>query len=69
MSVSNVPAARELLPEVVAMLKKKQGVRLQQELAAEIRVSPQFLSNVLVGVRKPDKNILNYLMLEGAGQL
>ncbi len=50
--------------EVIALLRKRQGRRTQNELAKDIGVSPSYLSDVLLGHRKPAKAIFKYLDLE-----
>ena len=50
--------------EVLKMLRARQGARNQKQLAAEIGVSQQFLSDVFAGKRGPGTRILIYLGLE-----
>ena len=51
---------------VIQMLIKRKGSRTQSELAAEIGIKPQYLSDVLNRRRDPGPAILNFLNLETA---
>lgn len=50
--------------EVTALLIERQGSRTQKDLAEEMGVSAQYLSDVLSGRRGPGQSILAYLGLE-----
>jgi transcriptional regulator with XRE-family HTH domain len=60
----NVPFVKLLTKDqVIALLKKRQGERTQQELAEELGVSQQYLSDVLLGRRDPGPAVLDKLNL------
>lgn len=48
---------------VVLELRDKLAGRTQADLAAEMEITPQYLSDVLSGRRDPGKKILDYLGL------
>ena len=50
--------------EVVAMLKAKQGTKSLRKFAAELIVSPSFLSEVYRGTRNPGPYLAKLLGLE-----
>ena len=52
------------LDEVYAVLKNRQGDGTQKDLADSLRVSPQYLHDVLQGRRLPGKKILGPMGLE-----
>lgn len=49
--------------DIILLLRKRQGTRTQTELAADIGVSKQYLSDVVLGHRDPGPAILEYLGL------
>lgn len=50
--------------DVLNLLQKRQGKRSQKELAIELGVSPQYLSDVLNERKEPGSGILDPLGLE-----
>ena len=50
--------------QVIALLRKRQGLRTAKELAAEIGISQQYLSDVYAGKRTIGPAILEELGLE-----
>ena len=49
--------------DVVKLLRVRQGTRTQEDFAAEIGISYQLLSNVLLKSRAPGAKILRFLNL------
>jgi transcriptional regulator with XRE-family HTH domain len=49
--------------DVIKLLKVRQGTRTQEDFAAEIGISYQLLSNVILGSRSPGNKILKFLKL------
>ena len=49
--------------DVVKLLRVRQGMRTQEDFAAEIGISYQLLSNVLLKSRAPGAKILRFLKL------
>ncbi len=49
---------------IISLLRKKQGDRSAKELAADLGVTPQYLSDVFLGRREPGPAILRGLRLE-----
>jgi len=49
---------------IAAQLREKLEGRTQADLAAEMEITPQYLSDVLSGRRDPGKAILKYLGLK-----
>lgn len=49
--------------QVIALLKEKQGDRTAVELAADLGITPQYLSDVYLGKREPGVSILEKLGL------
>lgn len=50
--------------EVLELLRKKQGGRMQKELAEEIGISDAYLSDIFNERREPGDRILDWLGLE-----
>ena len=50
--------------DVVLLLRDKLNGRTQADLAAEMDITPQYLSDVLSGRRDPGPKILEYLGLK-----
>lgn len=50
--------------QIVSLLRKAKGSRTQTQVARDIGVSFQFLSDVLRGQRRPSGKILEYLELK-----
>ena len=51
--------------QVINILRKRQGERTAKELADELGVTPQYLSDVYAGRREPGPAILEPLGLKG----
>lgn len=49
---------------VIALLRKKQGDRTAKELAEELEITPQYLSDIYLGRREPGPAVLDRLGLE-----
>ena len=49
---------------VIELLKRKQGDRSQSDLARELGMTPQYVSEVLKGQKPPSDRILEYLGLK-----
>ena len=49
--------------DVVKILRVRQGTKTQEEFAAQIGISFQLLSNVILMSRAPGKKILSFLKL------
>jgi len=50
--------------QLIAALRKRQGKRAQQDLAAELGISPSYLSDIYKGKREPGEQVLSKLGLE-----
>lgn len=60
----NIYYARMKESTVVELLKKKQGARTQSDLARDLGMTPQYVSEVLKGQKPPSDRILEYLGLK-----
>ena len=56
MSETYVPSSK-----IVEMMKKQQGGKDQVSFAAEVGISPQSLSSIYLGTRRPGPVVLEYL--------
>lgn len=52
------------LEQLINLLREKQGNRTQVELANELGITPQFLSDIYAGYRTPGEKVLEALGLE-----
>jgi len=50
--------------QVIGILRKRQGERTAKELASELGITPQYLSDVFAGKRELGPSILDGLGLE-----
>lgn len=50
--------------DVIELLQRKQGDKTQVEFAAEIGISPSYLSEIYRGTREPAAKVLDWLKLE-----
>lgn len=49
--------------EVVKLIRQRMGTNTQEEFAAQVGISYQLLSNILIGSRSPGQKILKFLKL------
>ena len=49
--------------EVVKLIRQRMGTHTQEEFAAQVGISYQLLSNILIGSRSPGQKILKFLKL------
>ena len=50
--------------QVIQLMKRRQGKRTAKELAEELGITPQYLSDIYLGKREPGPSVLDKLGLE-----